>query len=41
MAGTLLWIAVGNAVIHLPVGIVYGIAVLVAVLLAAAFKPRS
>lgn len=41
VAGTLLWIAIGNVVLHLPVGIVYGIALVVAVLLFAVFKPRS
>lgn len=41
VAGTLLWIAIGNAALHIePVTVVYGIAVLVAVLLFAAFKPR-
>lgn len=42
VAGTLIWIAVGNAVLHIqPVAVVYGIAVVVAVLLFAVFKPRG
>ena len=41
VAGTLLWIAIGNVALHIQsVATVYAIAVVVAVLLFAIFKPR-
>lgn len=40
VAGTLLWIVVGNAVLHLDVTVVYVIAVLLAVVLWFVFAPR-
>lgn len=42
VAGTLLWIGIGNAVLHIePIGAVYFIALVLAVLLFALLKPRS
>lgn len=41
MIATLLWIGIGNAALHLPVGIVYGLAVLVALLAWNLAKPQA
>ena len=40
VAGTLLWIIIGNAALHLDVTVVYGIAVVIAVLLWAVTAPK-
>lgn len=39
--GTILWIAIGNAALHMPVAAVYGLAVLVAVVLWFVTAPRA
>lgn len=41
VASTLAWIALGNAGLHMDVGVVYGIAVLLVIVLAAAIPNRS
>lgn len=41
VAGTLLWIGIGNAGLHMNVLAVYGLAVLVAVVLWFATAPRT
>lgn len=40
IVGTILWIGIGNAALHMDVAIVYGLAVLVAVLLWFVTAPR-
>ncbi|GAB3829319.1 hypothetical protein ACFPIJ_32515 [Dactylosporangium cerinum] len=41
VAGTLLWIIIGNAALHLNVAAVYGIAVVAAVILWTVTAPRT